>query len=1626
MKKYILIFTFLTLSFVVLYNVSFRSLTTENKTDKSQKQLAQKQHITKKTESKDSRKVQQYATSKKAEGSKKAVRNASEDVSDLFKNHEKYEKVKHLTYEEIQKLPKRDRPDLAALQNFEMTADPKLGYPPAHRKLAAYDYARKLLRKKAAQKAITGVEWKERGPNNFAGRTKAIMFDPNDATAKKVWAGSITGGLWVNNDITSATSSWTPVNNFMDNLSISALAYDPANKQTFYMGTGLGFTEDVRGLGIWKTTDGGSNWTQISSTNSNADFYFVQKIVVTSASVVLASTSTGVMRSTDGGSTWTKVLTSFSTDIEIASNGNMFAADKVGKVYKSTDNGQNWADVTPKAGGKRVELAVSPSNPDILYAVADGGTGGADVAWFVKSTNGGSTWKDITIPKYREQNGTIGSNHFTRAQAWYDLILSVHPTNPNVLLAGGIDVHRTLDGGTSWTQISDWVGNNGNYAHADQHAMLFRPGFDNEFLTGTDGGVFLSQNITDITPAFLARNKDYNVTTFYSVAVPNTKHSNFVIAGSQDNGTIRTTDVAIGAGSEVTGGDGAYCFIDQDNANLHITSTPYNSYYLSQDAGKTFKVIAGDQTKGRFINPAEYDSNADILYAAGGLNEMTRIANIAGNPGAQETLTLSIDNRQITHIKASPHTANRLFIGVRIHSGEGKLYRIDQANTTPTVTEITGTYSGSHGGWVSSIDVGANDSQLLATFSNYGVNSVYESNDGGSTWTNKSGNLPDMPIRWGLYNPNDRKQAILATEVGVWSTDDLSIASPVWEPTNTGLANVRTDMIKYRSSDGMVAIATYGRGVFTTNIFSNITSADFYTNQTIAYQGVAVQFTNNSLGGSSWSWNFGDSNSSTSKSPSHTYANAGTYTVTLTINGGASTKTETIKVLPARSTPYATTDGGNFEVNQGDFAAKAILNGISKWELGTPTGTLNTPSSGNNAWKTGLTTNLTDQGFNYISGLYSPSFSFASTTGAYKLKFKKSIATKYCNVPALQVEYTTDGGQSWSTLGSNKPEYGAVNWYNRGSYAGCRINRGLFPSLSQAGWTSATEAATVNEQTEYDVSFLKGNASVAFRFVLAVAGGSSADAYTDGFMIDDFEIAFTPPVAEFDADNVISYVNTDVQFNYRSSGATSFSWNFGDGGTANTENPTHKYTNAGVYDVSLTITGSGGNSTKTLTGYITILPSASANYGAADGGNFDVNASHFAAQNVAGTKFERGSSSVAGKDGTSSGSFAWVTGLTDAQYADNSEARLYTPLFDFSLLGAYKLEFKAKYKFEAQWDGFIVQYSTDQGKTWFKLNDKQEEGWYNQISDPQSVFGSQVPMFSGTTDGFATYSTDVSFLSGNSGVTFRFLFLTDAATVDAGLALDDFVMTGPVPGPAVANFTATNNTGCTGQIVTFNNTSTGSVTSLSWDFGANASPRTANGIGPHEVIYSSATTTTNTVKLTANGSVTEEKANFVTIAPTHSPDFTIETIDNNTVILTASAGDAYQWYKDGAAISGATGQKYTATIIGQYSVAVTVGGCAVTTKELTTGINPGTFAQNIKAYPVPSQGRMTLELNTHEPGEVYVSITDLSGKTVYQKTFAKSGLALKEALDLSGLGKGVYILKVETAKNSDVRRVVIN
>ncbi len=822
-----------------------------------------------------------------------------EEYEDFLNNHS-FNQRAGISHSDLKKIPKRDRPDLAWEQDYLMTMDPALKRPVKERLLPVYDDVKRFRRAKAGIPGDINNSWVERGPNNIGGRVRAIMFDPNDSEHKKVWAGAVSGGLWYTDDITDENISWNAVGDAWQNLAISTIAYDPSNPQIFYVGTGEGWLnlDAVKGLGVWKTTDGGSTWNRLASTSGN-DFKTIQKIVVTNSGKVLVGTNRGIFVSSDKGNIWDKKETGFISDLEIAADGTIYAgkgrSGVSGGVFKSSDQGETWTDITPNGTSqKRVEIAVSPSNSQAIYAVA---AGGDNISWFKKSTNGGSTWSDVQIPKYMTQRCKYSSeDDFAGGQHWYNLILAVHPDNENIVIAGGIDLNKSTDGGNTWSIISYWTGACANYVHADQHAIAFRPGHNDEAVFGNDGGIAYSPNAgSSSEPKFIIRNQGFNVTQYYSCAIHPDANKNYYLGGSQDNGSHQLQSLGVGSGVEVTGGDGAFSFIDAENPQIQITSYTNNNYYCSKDGGSTFSNIQSSET-GRFINPADYDSKFGILYSGRDKDYINRITNIKAEPKIDK---IDCDlGAQASNFLVSPYSTESsiLFVGTQ----SGRLFKIRRANTNnPTIKEIGDKKFPT--GNISCIQLGNNEKEILVTFSNYGVTSIWYTSDGGSNWVIKEGDLPDMPVRWAMFNPNNRKQVILATEVGVWATKNFDDNSPTWTPSNSGLANVRVDMFRIRKSDNQVVAATHGRGLFTSNAFSTINYNElnaFFSTKRLRNigLGVDIQFEDLSTGEpDAWEWTFegGSPASSNEQNPVVKYSQVGTYKVILTVKKAGKSRTIT-------------------------------------------------------------------------------------------------------------------------------------------------------------------------------------------------------------------------------------------------------------------------------------------------------------------------------------------------------------------------------------------------------------------------------------------------------------------------------------------------------------------------------------------------------------------------------------------------------------------------------------------------------------------------------------------------------------------------------------------------------------
>ncbi|MGF2413390.1 T9SS type A sorting domain-containing protein [Ferruginibacter sp.] len=711
---------------------------------------------------------------------------------------------------------------------IDMTKDPNLGYVPQSRLTDAYKTRAQRIKQNNAASLFS---WVERGPNSDAvgasngntrpgngktsGRVRAIWEDLGDATGKTVWVGGIDGGLWKTNDITLNPATWTPINDFFGNLAIASICQDPTDVNIMYFGTGEKAinADAVRGAGIWRSTDHGVTWAVMAG---SANFWNVSKLVCDASGNLYVgcnsiSNTSGIQRFTKATSTWTNItptgLDPRVPDIELSSTGRLhitcgyYNTATASSGYRYTDNPATVSSTTWTSPATtfptqyNVDLA---SNGNTLYALPS--TSAFEVTTIYKSTNGGANWA---------ATGTTPA--FTSGQAWYCMAVAVDPANANNVIVGSLDCYKTTNGGTSWTKISEWVGTTGQYVHADQQIITWRS--NNQVLIGCDGGVHYSANggttITD-------RNQGLRIKQFYAVANHPTS-TNYFLAGAQDNGVHQMNNATIGASVEVTGGDGAFVHIDQNQGQYQWGSYVYNQYRRSTNSGSTWTSVNYSSSAGRFINPTDYDDVNNIMYASGVANAFVRWSNPQTGSTFTSVTMSGLSSGKVSAVKVSPYTNHTVFFGGGGSGITPSLIKATAANATPAFTSIIGTGMTTASANISCIELGTTEQNIIVVYSNYGVNNVWVTSNGGTTWTAIDGNLPDMPVRWAMFYPGDNTKAIIATETGIWQTSLINGASTVWDP-ETGFPNVRVDMLQYRASDGLLSAATHGRGLFTTTI----------------------------------------------------------------------------------------------------------------------------------------------------------------------------------------------------------------------------------------------------------------------------------------------------------------------------------------------------------------------------------------------------------------------------------------------------------------------------------------------------------------------------------------------------------------------------------------------------------------------------------------------------------------------------------------------------------------------------------------------------------------------------------------------------------------------------------------
>ena len=712
---------------------------------------------------------------------------------------------------------KYDQPDEAMRWYYEQRAYPNNSIPDNWREEALRHISANNF---SLSNSPTALNWSQLGPGNIGGRIRSIAVHPTDPNI--VYIGAVAGGVWKSVD---GGTSWTALNDFMGNIAVCALIIDPNNSNILYAGTGEGFfnLDAIRGAGIFKTTDAGASWSQLSSTNNN-NFYYVNDLDYDAANGVLyAATRKGLYSSNDGGVSFTAKVTGSGSDvhcldIEIANTNPRtifatFGLFNQAEIWRSTDAGASFSQNMTQSNLGRIEMATSKSNPSVAYAsfmdLNNYGTGA-----MIYTTNAGNDWfylGDIPGPSY------AGATTYTGAQAWYDNILAVDPDNANNVLAGGIDNWKTTNGGTSWTQKTNWYSQSGAppYAHADQHCYTFAPSNSNIVYLGNDGGIYKSTNKGE---TWVSLNNNLFITQFYYGAVNPT--GTVYAGGTQDNGTLRTTGST--SWTEILGGDGGATEIDFSNTNNIYMEYVNLAFFKSTNGGTSFfKAMNGIPTgpntydgttdRTQFISPFSMDPNNSSTIVAG-TYRIWRTTDGASNWSAIST-DLTGDGSggsgaTISTVIVAKGNSNVIYAGcsngrVQVTTDAGGSWNLRTSGLPNlSVTRIATDPN--------------NPAVAYVTFSGYTASSkIFKTTNYGTNWTNISGNLPNLPTNCVVVNPANGNNLFVGTDLGVFSSTD---GGSNWIQDVTGMANVPVLDLDYRASDNKLFAATHGRSMYSSTL----------------------------------------------------------------------------------------------------------------------------------------------------------------------------------------------------------------------------------------------------------------------------------------------------------------------------------------------------------------------------------------------------------------------------------------------------------------------------------------------------------------------------------------------------------------------------------------------------------------------------------------------------------------------------------------------------------------------------------------------------------------------------------------------------------------------------------------
>jgi hypothetical protein len=601
--------------------------------------------------------------------------------------------------------------------------------------------------------------------------------------------------------------------------------------------------------------------------------------------IVYAACYGAIMRSENGGLSWEVTLgdlenKSFATDLAITSDGVLYAAlssfcmsvEPPGKagIWRSID-GINWNKITPDGfpqDNRVTKLALAPSNEKVMYVFTEsqspdlnpfnGYPNSVNTFWKMswnKNSNS-PVWENRTHGMPGRGDGSINNFPFSFVvYGGYTFTMGVKPDNENVVFIGGMNLYRSVNGFAD-SLMTTYLGgypydmDSLHQLHPDQHGIAFLPSNPAAMIMANDGGIYLTNNCMadSSSMAWERLNNKLTTTQFYSVAIDHgSSGDDWVLGGLQDNNWYYTVtddpselwfnvDICYDGFATCVAPDWEYCAISAYSGNIWTTRFDNSMHttdifpQLPDTLLKYYDPVMGSNTLFPFYQNFALDPNNYETFYLPTITSIWRKDNLKAaaydtslrNAGWSHLSNVNVGSAsEISCMAISKVPANRLYYGTNL----GKVFRLDGANTgNPFPVNITGVNFPANG-FVAYIDINPdNADHLMVTFSNYGVQSLFHSADGGSTWTAVGGNLEENADGSGdgpsirctkLLTFQGRKIIFAGTSCGLFSTTELNGDSTIWiKEGSTTIGNMMVDMIDARQTDGFIAIGTHGNGVY--------------------------------------------------------------------------------------------------------------------------------------------------------------------------------------------------------------------------------------------------------------------------------------------------------------------------------------------------------------------------------------------------------------------------------------------------------------------------------------------------------------------------------------------------------------------------------------------------------------------------------------------------------------------------------------------------------------------------------------------------------------------------------------------------------------------------------------------